>query len=176
MEVWLKKYWTCIHVGNRTNESMRASIFVGIPIQKFGARFLTGVAGKNSRLSLHQVIQISSCHSAVLLASNWATKEFQRKSSYVWLFWQSKQINQHNPSRILQKVHREIKNPQEDTKNFSNKTYLEGPTKKNSTKLGEPLLDGENWRCLSPWGRFSGRNFAGRRKKSWILWTNRRIP
>lgn len=33
LEVWLKKYWTCIHVGNRTNESMRASIFVGIPIQ-----------------------------------------------------------------------------------------------------------------------------------------------
>lgn len=40
LEVWLKKCWTCIHVGN----------------------------------------------TAVLLASNWATREFQRKSS-LWRFW-----------------------------------------------------------------------------------------
>lgn len=52
------------------------------------------------------------------------------------VFGQSKQINQHNPSRILHKIHQEIKNPQDDTKNFSNKKYLEGPTKKDSTKLG----------------------------------------
>lgn len=77
---------------NRTNESMRASIFLGDSDSKWIHFFVRSSVldrccrwGRSSSSQFSKthdwictkVNQMSSCHSAVLLASNWATKEFQ---------------------------------------------------------------------------------------------------